>query len=141
MKKILRVVGILIIFVGVVLGILQIIDSFSDKVAYGNITNIFERRTGTEYSNVKTGGVYPCELEITYKDKNGQGQVGKTLYETAPCSSFFNSYYKIGDKVNIVYSENNLSNVKINGLFDRFGFLIIFPLLGSGLIYFSKRLH
>jgi hypothetical protein len=125
MKKTLRVIGFLSIFIGVILGTFQIIDSFSGKGTYGNISNIFERRTGTEYLNVNTGGNYPCKLEITYKDKSGQEQIGKTPYETDPCGRFFNSYYKIGDKVNIVYSENNLSNVKINGFFDRFGFLII----------------
>src|SRR3989338_10036810 len=141
MKKILRIIGFLTIFVGIILGMLQIIDSFSDKGANGNISNIFERRVGTEYSNVKTGGNYPCKLEITYKDNNGQEQVGRTLYETDPCSRFFISYYKIGDKVNIVYSKNNQSDVKINSFFYRFGFLIVFPLFGLGLIYFSKRLR
>ena len=141
MGKTLRIIGFLTIFIGIFLGILQIIDSFSDKGTHGNITNIFERRTGTEYSNVNTGGIYPCKLEITYKDNSGQEQVGRTLYETEPCSRFIISYFKVGDKVNIVYSENNRSNVKINGLFDRFGFLIVFPFFGLGLIYFSRKLH
>lgn len=141
MKKILRIIGFLAIFVGIVVGMIQIISSFSDKGTSGKISNIFERRTGTEYSNVKTGGSYPCKLEITYKDNDGQEQIGKTLYETDPCLRFFSSYYKVGDKVNIVYSENNRSDIKINGLFDRFGFLIIFPLFGLGLIYFSKKLR
>lgn len=141
MKKILRVIGFLVLLTGILLGILQITDSFSDKSTNGNITNIFERRTGTEYSSVKIGGLSSCKLEITYKDNSGQEQIGRTRYEMEPCSSFFLGSYKIGDKVNIVYSENDLSNVKINSLLDRFGFLIIYPLFGLGLIYFSKRLH
>lgn len=141
MKKILRVIGFLTIFIGVILGISQITGSYPGKGTQGNITNIFDRRTGTEYINVKTGGNYPCKLEITYKDIKGQEHIGKTQYETDPCARFLNSYFKIGDKVNIVYSENNPSSVKINGVFDRFGFLIVFPLFGLGLIYSSKKLH
>jgi hypothetical protein len=141
MKKTLRVIGFLSIIIGIVLGISQIIDSFTVNDTNGYITNIFERRTGTEYSNVRTGDNYPCKLEINYKDNSGQNQVGRTLYEIEPCSRFFTSYYKVGDFVNIAYSESKRSNVKINSLFDRFGFLIVFPLFGLGLIYFSKKLQ
>ena len=141
MKKYFIVIGFLTIFVGTILGILQIIDVLSDKTTYGNIANIFERKSGAEYSNVETGNVYPCKLEITYMDNNSKEQIGKTPYETEPCSRFFTNYYRIGDKVNIVFSEHNPTSVKINGLFDRFGFLIIFPIFGLGLIYFSKKFN
>lgn len=141
MKNTLLVIGSLSIIVGIILGTVEIADSFSSKTSTGTISNILERKSGTEYSNVEIGDVYPCKLEITYKDDAGIEQMGKTPYETEPCSRFFTNYYKIGDKVNIVYSEKNRFIVKINSLFDRFGFLIVFPLFGLGLIYYSRKLR
>jgi len=139
MKKTIGLVGIIFIVLGILLGIIEINNAFLSKSSVGVISNIFERKRGAEYSGVEIGSVNPCQLEITYIDDSGNKQIGTTSNEKAPCSSFFNNYYKIGDQVNIVYREDGLNSVKLNGLLDKFGFLIIFPIFGLGLVYFSKK--
>lgn len=141
MKKTVRIIGLFTIFVGVFLGIFQVINTFSDTAARGTITNILERKTGTVYSSVQAGSVSPCKLEITYKDKNGQEQVGQTSYEISPCSKYVIRYFRVGDEVNIDYSEDKPTNVAVSGLFERLGFLLLIPVFGLGLLYVSSRAH
>jgi len=85
----------------------------------------YSKRAGTQNKN-KTTLTYRPKIEFTTSD----GQKIRLVYPNGSNPP----QYSIGDKINIIYSEDNPENIVIDSKFQIYIFPIIFVVLGAVLL-------